>query len=172
MKLFDAHCHLQDKRVIDKASQLISAALAVGVTNFAVNGTSEVFSQIFLIIWSLLHTCIHNFYLFCLWCQKDWDLVKEMGETYPSVVPCFGLHPWYEFYMQMISNWCKKFQIKAYSLFLCFWFAGLLLIEALIGLTHWWSSLRPLLLLLLEKLVSLSLVTSKLKSLSLILSEL
>ncbi|KAG7575789.1 Metal-dependent hydrolase [Arabidopsis thaliana x Arabidopsis arenosa] len=67
MKLFDAHCHLQDKRVIDKASQLISAALAVGVTNFAVNGTSE----------------------------KDWDLVKEMGETYPSVVPCFGLHPWF-----------------------------------------------------------------------------
>lgn len=55
MKLFDAHCHLQDKRVIDKASQLISAALAVGVTNFTVNGTSEVFSQIFLIIWSLLH---------------------------------------------------------------------------------------------------------------------
>ncbi|CAE5966089.1 unnamed protein product [Arabidopsis arenosa] len=39
--------------------------LAVGVTNFAVNGTSE----------------------------KDWDLVKEMGETYPSVVPCIGLHP-------------------------------------------------------------------------------
>ncbi|KAL0691935.1 hypothetical protein Bca4012_091615 [Brassica carinata] len=42
MKLFDAHCHLQDKRVIDKAPELISAALAVGVTNFAVNGTSEI----------------------------------------------------------------------------------------------------------------------------------
>ncbi|KAL1211505.1 hypothetical protein V5N11_023515 [Cardamine amara subsp. amara] len=27
--------------------------------------------------------------------EKDWDLVKEMGETYPSVVPCFGLHPWF-----------------------------------------------------------------------------
>ncbi|KAH0944217.1 hypothetical protein HID58_003854 [Brassica napus] len=67
MKLFDAHCHLQDKRVIDKAPELISAALAVGVTNFAVNGTSE----------------------------KDWDLVKEMGEMYPSVIPCFGIHPWF-----------------------------------------------------------------------------
>ncbi|CAH8360047.1 unnamed protein product [Eruca vesicaria subsp. sativa] len=67
MKLFDAHCHLQDKRVIDKAPELIAAALAVGVTNFAVNGIFE----------------------------KDWDLVKEMGETYPSVIPCFGLHPWF-----------------------------------------------------------------------------
>ncbi|KAG7580583.1 Regulator of chromosome condensation 1/beta-lactamase-inhibitor protein II [Arabidopsis suecica] len=28
MKLFDAHCHLQDKRVIDEASQLISAAFS------------------------------------------------------------------------------------------------------------------------------------------------
>ncbi|CAE5965982.1 unnamed protein product [Arabidopsis arenosa] len=54
MELFDAHCHLQDKRVIDEASQLISAALAVGVTNFAVDGTSE----------------------------KNWDLVKGMGETF------------------------------------------------------------------------------------------
>ncbi|CAH8259173.1 unnamed protein product [Arabidopsis lyrata] len=50
----------------DEASQLISAALAVGVTNFAVDGTSE----------------------------QNWDLVTGMGETYPSVVPCFGLHPW------------------------------------------------------------------------------
>ncbi|CAN8269713.1 unnamed protein product [Cochlearia groenlandica] len=41
MKLFDAHCHLQDKRVIENASKLISIALSVGVTNFAVNGTSE-----------------------------------------------------------------------------------------------------------------------------------
>lgn len=96
MKLFDAHCHLQDKRVIDKTTELISAALAVGVTNFAVNGTSEV---IFLIIRSLLHTYIHVFNGFCVWSQKDWNLVKEMGEMYPSVVPCFGLHPWYGFYI-------------------------------------------------------------------------
>uniref|UniRef100_A0A7N0U8D6 TatD related DNase n=1 Tax=Kalanchoe fedtschenkoi TaxID=63787 RepID=A0A7N0U8D6_KALFE len=27
--------------------------------------------------------------------QKDWGVVKQMGETYPSVIPNFGLHPWY-----------------------------------------------------------------------------
>ncbi|KAL0751368.1 hypothetical protein Bca101_033371 [Brassica carinata] len=67
MKLFDAHCHLQDPRIISKAPQLISSAVASGVSAFAVNGVSE----------------------------KDWNLVKEMGVKYPSVVPCFGIHPWY-----------------------------------------------------------------------------
>ncbi|CAH8380991.1 unnamed protein product [Eruca vesicaria subsp. sativa] len=67
MKLFDAHCHLQDPRIISKAPQLISSAVASGVSSFAVNGVSE----------------------------KDWNLVKEMGVKYPSVVPCFGIHPWY-----------------------------------------------------------------------------
>ncbi|KAJ0243715.1 TatD related DNase [Hirschfeldia incana] len=67
MKLFDAHCHLQDPRIISKAPQLISSAVASGVSSFAVNGV----------------------------CEKDWNLVKEMGVKYPSVVPCFGIHPWY-----------------------------------------------------------------------------
>ncbi|CAC01901.1 putative protein [Arabidopsis thaliana] len=67
MKLFDAHCHLQDPRIITKAPQIISSAVASGVSAFAVNGVSE----------------------------KDWSLVKEMGAKYPSVVPCFGIHPWY-----------------------------------------------------------------------------
>ncbi|XVF30608.1 hypothetical protein REPUB_Repub16aG0073000 [Reevesia pubescens] len=67
MKLFDAHCHLQDPRILNKAPELISTALDSGVLNFAVNGVSE----------------------------KDWHLVKEMGVKYPSVIPCFGVHPWY-----------------------------------------------------------------------------
>ncbi|KAI4348426.1 hypothetical protein L6164_009151 [Bauhinia variegata] len=67
MKLFDAHCHLQDPRVLNKAPELIENALEAGVVRFAVNGIYE----------------------------EDWHLVKEMGETYPSVIPCFGLHPWY-----------------------------------------------------------------------------
>lgn len=133
MKLFDAHCHLQDKRVIDKASQLISAALAVGVTNFAINGTSEVFFQ--KISWSFGH-CYSRVYIHiingsCLWSQKDWGLVKEMGETYPSVVPCFGLHPWFGFYMPDDFQLMRK---VIHFIFYVFWFSGLLLIGALIGL--------------------------------------
>ena len=42
MKLFDAHCHLQDPRIISKAPQLIATALDTGVVRFAVNGVSEV----------------------------------------------------------------------------------------------------------------------------------
>lgn len=42
VKLFDAHCHLQDPRIFDKAPQLIAATLDSGVVRFAVNGVSEV----------------------------------------------------------------------------------------------------------------------------------
>ncbi|WVZ86816.1 hypothetical protein U9M48_033542 [Paspalum notatum var. saurae] len=67
VRLFDAHCHLQDPRVAAVAPTLIRAAAASGVARFAVNGTSE----------------------------KDWHIVKQMAEEYPAVVPCFGLHPWW-----------------------------------------------------------------------------
>ncbi|XP_017976055.1 PREDICTED: uncharacterized metal-dependent hydrolase YabD [Theobroma cacao] len=67
MKLFDAHCHLQDQRMIDKAPQLIATAYGAGVVYFAVNGITE----------------------------KDWHLVKEMSDEYYSVIPNFGLHPWF-----------------------------------------------------------------------------
>uniref|UniRef100_A0ACD5V4S2 Uncharacterized protein n=1 Tax=Avena sativa TaxID=4498 RepID=A0ACD5V4S2_AVESA len=67
MRLFDAHCHLQDPRIAAAAPSLIRAATASGVSRFAVNGTSE----------------------------KDWHLVKQMAQEHPAVVPCFGLHPWW-----------------------------------------------------------------------------
>ncbi|KAG2708745.1 hypothetical protein I3760_05G207600 [Carya illinoinensis] len=75
MKLFDAHCHLQDPRILSRAPQLIATALDAGVVRFAVNGVSE----------------------------KDWHLVKQMGEKYTSVIPCFGLHPWYV--AERTPNW-------------------------------------------------------------------
>ena len=67
MRLFDAHCHLQDARIIRKTPQLIKEAQENGVVYFAVNGV----------------------------CEKDWNLVKDMSLNHPSVIPCFGLHPWY-----------------------------------------------------------------------------
>ncbi|MBA0816808.1 hypothetical protein Gohar_001430 [Gossypium harknessii] len=67
MKLFDAHCHLQDQRVVDKAPLLIHIANAAGVVHIAVDGITE----------------------------KDWHLVKEMSDEFDSVIPNFGLHPWY-----------------------------------------------------------------------------
>lgn len=67
MKLFDAHCHLQDPRILNKVPKIIDTASNSGIVRFAVNGVSE----------------------------KDWGAVKQMSETYPSVIPNFGLHPWY-----------------------------------------------------------------------------
>ncbi|XP_062226519.1 uncharacterized protein LOC133924816 isoform X3 [Phragmites australis] len=68
VRLFDAHCHLQDPHVAAVApAHIRAAAAASGVARFAVNGTSE----------------------------KDWQLVKQMAEDQSAVVPCFGLHPWW-----------------------------------------------------------------------------
>ncbi|KAK1326216.1 hypothetical protein QJS10_CPA01g00463 [Acorus calamus] len=67
MRLFDAHCHLQDPRIASAAPHLIRSAMDSGVLRFAVNGVSE----------------------------KDWHVVKQMSEDHPCVVPCFGLHPWF-----------------------------------------------------------------------------
>ncbi|KAJ1401392.1 TatD family [Sesbania bispinosa] len=67
MKLFDAHCHLQDPRIISKAPQLIKTAREKGVVFFAVNGV----------------------------CEQDWHLVKHLAQTHPCVIPSFGLHPWH-----------------------------------------------------------------------------
>ncbi|KAL6546662.1 hypothetical protein OROMI_022383 [Orobanche minor] len=77
MKLFDSHCHLQDPRIFNVAPKLIKEALETGVVHFAVNGVSE----------------------------KDWHLVKEMSDRYPSVIPNFGLHPW--FITERSPDWLK-----------------------------------------------------------------
>ncbi|GJZ44114.1 putative TatD related DNase [Tanacetum coccineum] len=75
IKLFDVHCHLQDPKILNKAPKLIKTALENGILHFSVNAVSE----------------------------KDWHLVKEMSDTYPSVIPSFGLHPWY--ITDRSSNW-------------------------------------------------------------------
>ncbi|KAL4187481.1 hypothetical protein AMTRI_Chr09g39260 [Amborella trichopoda] len=77
VRLFDAHCHLHDPRIAHVAPQLINTATQSGVLRFAVNGV----------------------------CEGDWGLVKQMGEQYPSVIPCFGLHPWYV--TERTPDWLK-----------------------------------------------------------------
>lgn len=61
MKLFDAHCHLQDPRILSKAPQLIAKAIDTGVVHFAVNGVSEVHKHPFCSVRSFL------FLFSCLW---------------------------------------------------------------------------------------------------------
>lgn len=75
MRLFDSHCHLQDPKIFSMAPQVIRQSLDTGVFHFAVNGVSE----------------------------KDWPLVKEMSDQYPSIIPNFGIHPWYV--TERTPNW-------------------------------------------------------------------
>ncbi|KAL0363323.1 UNVERIFIED_CONTAM: putative metal-dependent hydrolase YabD [Sesamum calycinum] len=75
IRLFDSHCHFQDSKILNLAPKLIKEAIDTGVIHFAVNGVSE----------------------------KDWHLVKEMSERYPSVIPNFGIHPW--FISERTPNW-------------------------------------------------------------------
>lgn len=42
MRIFDAHCHLQDNRIYRIAPKLIRKATEVGVQRFTINGIFEV----------------------------------------------------------------------------------------------------------------------------------
>ncbi len=67
-KLIDAHCHLQDERILPRLPDVIERAREAGVERMICCGTRE----------------------------KDWDAVLRLKEQYPGIIfPAFGLHPWY-----------------------------------------------------------------------------
>lgn len=67
MRLFDAHCHLQDERLVTRAAAVFEAAGREGVAGFCCCGTEE----------------------------GDWGAVADLAAAHPGVVPAYGLHPWY-----------------------------------------------------------------------------
>lgn len=79
--LFDVHCHLQDNRILQRAPELIQAASERGVKWMAVNGTSE----------------------------EDWQTVQKMGVDHRSVIPCYGLHPWWV--NERSQDWFPKLKL-------------------------------------------------------------
>lgn len=66
MSLYDAHCHLQDRRILPFAAEIVAANRAQGVREMVVNGTSE----------------------------ADWQAVADLAGRFSCVRPSFGLHPW------------------------------------------------------------------------------
>lgn len=66
MKLFDAHCHLQDPRFGGDQDGVLERAGKAGVTHAVCCGTAE----------------------------GDWPGVVALGRRHPSVVPMLGVHPW------------------------------------------------------------------------------
>ena len=64
---FDAHCHLQDRRLQSDIAGVLSRAKNAGVTALSCCGS----------------------------CEQDWPDVKRLAGTSDAVLPSFGLHPWY-----------------------------------------------------------------------------
>ena len=68
MRLYDAHNHLQDERLLDRADALLREAADEGIAHMVVNGATE----------------------------TDWPDVAALYERHPDhIIPSYGLHPWY-----------------------------------------------------------------------------
>lgn len=88
MQLFDAHCHLQDKRLFGRFEEVIERADWAGVKKMALKGT----------------------------CQSDWTRVERLGEACEGIEPSFGLHPW--FIANRTETWesdLRQFLIRNHS---------------------------------------------------------
>jgi TatD DNase family protein len=75
LSLFDAHCHLQDERFAGGIKDVLERGRNAGVKAMSCCGT----------------------------CERDWQAVAELAETHPSIIPSFGLHPW--FVMDRSPQW-------------------------------------------------------------------
>ena len=67
MKLFDAHCHLQDERLAARREDVLARAAQANVVGMVCNGSNE----------------------------RDWDSVRALAAASPAILPAFGLHPWH-----------------------------------------------------------------------------
>lgn len=81
MILFDSHCHLQDERIFYKIDEIIERAILSGVKYMLCCGSSE----------------------------EDWERVGELSERFKSIIPAFGIHPWY--ISQRSENWESNLKI-------------------------------------------------------------
>lgn len=67
MRLFDAHCHLQDERLVGRLDEVFSRANQAGVRH-----------------------------MLCCGCDEcNWDAVLAIARSHSEIVPAFGVHPCY-----------------------------------------------------------------------------
>jgi TatD DNase family protein len=79
-KYIDAHLHLQDDRFQFVREEVVKRAFACGVAKMVCNAV----------------------------CEKDWQEVAILAKQYISVVPCYGVHPWYAH--QTTEGWLARLE--------------------------------------------------------------
>jgi len=67
MKLFDAHCHLQDDVLFSDIGSIMARAELAGIARMACCGTSS----------------------------NDWNEVFQLAAEFPQIIPMIGIHPWF-----------------------------------------------------------------------------
>lgn len=77
MKLYDAHNHLQDDRFGGRQHELLAVCERAGVVRMVVNGA----------------------------CEEDWPQVLALARESKTVLPSFGVHPWY--LQERTPDWLK-----------------------------------------------------------------
>ena len=67
LQFIDSHCHLHDARIRSALPEIEQRARAVNV----------------------------QFMVSCATMEENFDSTAGLSEDYPSVLPCFGIHPWF-----------------------------------------------------------------------------
>jgi len=78
MNFIDSHCHLHDSRIISDIPEIMDRAEKAGVEAMVTCATME----------------------------ENFELTAQLSLTYPSILPCFGIHPW--FLDSLSDQWKKK----------------------------------------------------------------
>ncbi len=83
--LYDAHNHLQDERFAGRQEEIVRTATAAGVARMVVNGS----------------------------CEDDWEDVARLARQFTTVLPSYGLHPWY--HRERSPHWLEKLEARLVS---------------------------------------------------------
>ncbi len=79
---FDAHNHWQDPGFDQHRAEIIASLKPLNIKCMVVNGTTE----------------------------TDWSQVQALAASDPSIIPCFGIHPW--FAATRTSGWARSLELN------------------------------------------------------------
>lgn len=79
MRFYDAHCHLQDKRLIPYLDEILNSIPSANIAFVSICGSRP----------------------------KDWEDVKNLSVKHRWIIPSYGVHPWYT--GKLPDDWFETF---------------------------------------------------------------